>query len=190
VFGIAPYRARILRRWAAVLLTVGTDMSLTVPVLPHGWDRHAAVPVGLAVIWLGWSLGREQRTPAPLRPVRGLAFQSVQSESSLALVGRRPSLLAQSLESIQEEVEGELELELVVAMGRDDRRPVVGVVMATSAMCGYRPAISRRVAACASASRLGESSNRSQGSAPGGQVNAGRGWSSPEGARTVAGTDE
>ena len=61
VFGIAVYRARILQRGAAVLLAVGTVLSLTAAVLPHAVGRYAAVPVGMAMVWLGWSLWSEQR---------------------------------------------------------------------------------------------------------------------------------
>jgi hypothetical protein len=32
--------------------------------LPHAVGRYAAVPVGTAMVWLGWSLGAEQRTSA------------------------------------------------------------------------------------------------------------------------------
>ncbi|SDG05158.1 hypothetical protein SAMN05660662_0158 [Blastococcus aurantiacus] len=64
VFGIAVYRARILQRGAAALLAVGTVLSLAAAVLPHSVGRYAAVPVGLAMVWLGWSLWSEQRTPA------------------------------------------------------------------------------------------------------------------------------
>ena len=65
VFGIAVYRARILQRGAAVLLAAGTVLSLSAAVLPHAVGRYAAVPVGMAMVWLGWSLWSEQRTRAP-----------------------------------------------------------------------------------------------------------------------------
>jgi hypothetical protein len=65
VFGIAVYRAGILQRGAAVLLAAGTVLSLSAAVLPHAVGRYAAVPVGLAMVWLGWSLWSEQRTSAP-----------------------------------------------------------------------------------------------------------------------------
>jgi hypothetical protein len=65
VFGIAVYRAGILQRGAAVLLAAGTILSLSAAVLPHAVGRYAAVPVGLAMVWLGWSLWSEQRTRAP-----------------------------------------------------------------------------------------------------------------------------
>lgn len=61
VFGIAVYRAGILQRGAALLLALGTVASLAAAVLPHGAGRYAAVPVGVAMVWLGWSLWSEQR---------------------------------------------------------------------------------------------------------------------------------
>ena len=64
VFGIAVFRARTLQRWAGVLLAAGTVSTLAIPLLPHAVGRFLAVPVGLAVAWLGWSLWSEQRTPA------------------------------------------------------------------------------------------------------------------------------
>jgi hypothetical protein len=71
VFGIAVYRARILQRGAAVLLAAGTVLSLTAAVLPHAVGRYAAVPVGMAMVWLGWSLWSEQRASAtPSLPQR------------------------------------------------------------------------------------------------------------------------
>ena len=65
VFGIAVYRARILQRGAAVLLAVGTVLSVSAAVLPHAVGRYAAVPVGMAMVWLGWSLWSDQRPRAP-----------------------------------------------------------------------------------------------------------------------------
>ncbi|SFO50321.1 hypothetical protein SAMN05660359_03917 [Geodermatophilus obscurus] len=63
-FGIAVYRAGILHRGAAALLAAGTAASLAAAVLPHAVGRYAAVPVGMAMVWLGWSLWSEQRTSA------------------------------------------------------------------------------------------------------------------------------
>jgi hypothetical protein len=63
VFGIAVFRAGILQRGAAVLLAGGTVLSLAAAVLPHEVGRYAAVPVGLAMVWLGWSLWSERPTP-------------------------------------------------------------------------------------------------------------------------------
>jgi hypothetical protein len=69
VFGIAVFRAGILQRGAAALLAGGTVLSLTAAVLPHSVGRYAAVPVGIAMVWLGWSLWSEQRTTTPSQPV-------------------------------------------------------------------------------------------------------------------------
>ena len=60
LFGLVLYRARILARWAALLLAVGSVATLLVPVLPHALDRLIAFPVGLALAGLGYSLWRDQ----------------------------------------------------------------------------------------------------------------------------------
>jgi hypothetical protein len=65
VFGIAVYRAGILHRGAAALLAAGSVGAVAAAVLPHSVGRYAAVPVGMAMVWLGWSLWSEQRTSAP-----------------------------------------------------------------------------------------------------------------------------
>jgi hypothetical protein len=64
VFGIATYRARILARWAAVLLAVGNVSTLALSVLPDSFNRPMAVPTGIALIGLGVSLWRDQRREA------------------------------------------------------------------------------------------------------------------------------
>lgn len=58
IFGIALFRARILARWAAALLAVGTIATASLAVLPESFNRPMAVPVGLALIGLGVSLWR------------------------------------------------------------------------------------------------------------------------------------
>jgi hypothetical protein len=64
LFGIALFRARILARWAAALLAVGAVATLAIPLLPQVNFRLFAIPTGVALIGLGYSLWREQRTPA------------------------------------------------------------------------------------------------------------------------------
>ena len=64
VFGIALYRTGILHRGAAALLAVGSVSAVAAVVLPHAVGRYAAVPVGVAMVWLGWSLWSERRTSA------------------------------------------------------------------------------------------------------------------------------
>jgi hypothetical protein len=61
LFGIAMFRARVLARWAAALLAVGTVSTAALSVLPASFDRPFAVPAGLALIGLGVSLWRTQR---------------------------------------------------------------------------------------------------------------------------------
>lgn len=68
VFGIALLRARVLARWAAGLLVVGTLATLAIPVLPHTVDRMLAYPTGVALVGLGWSLWRSVGRGAPTEP--------------------------------------------------------------------------------------------------------------------------
>jgi hypothetical protein len=66
LFGIALFRARVLARWAAALLAVGGVAPLGILVLPQVNFRLFAIPTGVAMVGLGLSLWREQRTPAAL----------------------------------------------------------------------------------------------------------------------------
>ncbi|HEU4568396.1 MAG TPA: hypothetical protein VFR99_10210 [Marmoricola sp.] len=69
VFGIALFRARVLARWAAALLAVSTIATAALAVLPESFNRPMAVPEGLAMLGLGISLWRDQRTAAvPMAP--------------------------------------------------------------------------------------------------------------------------
>jgi hypothetical protein len=68
LFGIALFRADILARWAAALLAAGTLASFAFPLLPQIPFRLFAIPTSVALIGLGYSLWRDQRTPA-IRPV-------------------------------------------------------------------------------------------------------------------------
>ena len=57
LFGIATFRAGILPRWAGGLLALGAILPLLLSSLVHHpYDRLFAVPVGLALAWLGYSL--------------------------------------------------------------------------------------------------------------------------------------
>jgi hypothetical protein len=62
LFGIALFRARVLSRWAAALLAVGAIGIAALKFLPVSFDRPMAVPTGVALIGLGVSLWRTQRT--------------------------------------------------------------------------------------------------------------------------------
>lgn len=58
LFGIALYRARVLPGWAAALLAVGGLAAAGFALLPDPWFRLLAVPNGIAMIALGYSLWR------------------------------------------------------------------------------------------------------------------------------------
>ena len=68
IFGIALFRANVLARWAAILLSVGAVAILTTSMLPELTQRLFAIPVSVALIGLGFSLWREQR-PQNTRPM-------------------------------------------------------------------------------------------------------------------------
>ena len=61
LFGIATVRARILPRWPAALLAVAATLTPAAALLPHEIQRFAAVPVALALAWLGYALWSERR---------------------------------------------------------------------------------------------------------------------------------
>ncbi len=64
LFGIATFRAGILSRWAAVLLAIGTALAPVAGLLPLEHQPKVAVPVGLALAWLGYALFSERRENA------------------------------------------------------------------------------------------------------------------------------
>ena len=53
LFGSATFRARVLPRWAGVLLAAGTAMGPLAALLPLDLQPKIAVPAGLALAWLG-----------------------------------------------------------------------------------------------------------------------------------------
>jgi len=63
IFGIALFRANVLARWAAALLTLGTLATSATVIVPQ-YERLFALPTGVALIGLGYSLWRETR-PQP-----------------------------------------------------------------------------------------------------------------------------
>jgi hypothetical protein len=67
IFGIALFRANVLARWAAALLAVGTLATIATSIMPQ-YERLFAIPTGVALIGLGYSLWRSQRNAAA-RPV-------------------------------------------------------------------------------------------------------------------------
>jgi len=65
LFGIAIIRARVLSRGAGILLIAAAAVTpIAGALLPHSLERLAAIPMGLALIWLGTSLWMDQRKKA------------------------------------------------------------------------------------------------------------------------------
>jgi hypothetical protein len=60
-FGIATIRAYILPRGPAALLALTALVTPAAALLPHAIQRYAAVPMGLALITLGYALWSERR---------------------------------------------------------------------------------------------------------------------------------
>ena len=76
LFGVATLRAGVLPRWPAGLLAVAATLTPLAALLPHDIQRLAAIPVGLALAWLGYALWSERReqasepVPSPESPQR------------------------------------------------------------------------------------------------------------------------
>lgn len=62
LFGIATLRAGVLPRWAGGLLAFAAVSVLASGLLTHPLDRILAVPMGIAMVWLGYALFSERRT--------------------------------------------------------------------------------------------------------------------------------
>ena len=94
IFGIALFRARILARWASRSLAAGTVATVSLAVLPESFNRPMAVPVGVALIGLGLSLWRDQRTPGTRdrfsRPPASSTRASDGQSRTSGLPGRTP----------------------------------------------------------------------------------------------------
>lgn len=62
LLGFATFRKGTLSRWAGGLLALGAVAAPLLSVFPHGVERMAAVPVGVAFAWLGYSLLATERS--------------------------------------------------------------------------------------------------------------------------------
>ena len=62
IFGVALFRAGVLARSPAVLMSVGAVATIATFQLPELTQRLFAIPAGVALIGLGYSLWRDQRT--------------------------------------------------------------------------------------------------------------------------------
>ncbi len=56
LFGIATLRAGVLPRIPSVLLAAAALITPAAALLPHEFQRYAAIPMGIAFIWLGFAL--------------------------------------------------------------------------------------------------------------------------------------
>jgi hypothetical protein len=70
LFGVALYRARVLVRWASVLLAVSGLMTVALSVMPDALYRLLAWPNGIAMAALGVSLWRSTRPSGPTDDLR------------------------------------------------------------------------------------------------------------------------
>jgi hypothetical protein len=61
VFGVATFRAGVFPRWAGALLAVGTIAGPAAILFPPDLVGLVAVPVGIALAWLGYALWSERR---------------------------------------------------------------------------------------------------------------------------------
>jgi hypothetical protein len=68
LFGVALFRARVLVRWAAVLLALGGLVSVALTVMPDAFYRFLAFPNAVAMVALGYSLWRSVRTDPSAAP--------------------------------------------------------------------------------------------------------------------------
>jgi hypothetical protein len=64
LFGVATFRASVLPRMAGALLAVATILPVAGAAVPHPYDRAFAVPMGLALAWLGYALWTDRREHA------------------------------------------------------------------------------------------------------------------------------
>jgi hypothetical protein len=61
LFGIATFRARVLPRWAGLLLALNIVWVPLGAVVPPEAQPKIMIPVGLALVWLGFALFAERR---------------------------------------------------------------------------------------------------------------------------------
>jgi len=64
LFGIATFRARILPRWAGLLLALNIVWVPLGAIVPPAYQPKIMLPVGLALAWLGYALFSERREKA------------------------------------------------------------------------------------------------------------------------------
>lgn len=67
IFGVATFRARVFPRWAAGLMAATAALTPLAALLPHATQRFAAVPMGVALIGLGYALWTGRAEPDAIR---------------------------------------------------------------------------------------------------------------------------
>ena len=82
LFGIATFRAGILSRWAAGLLAVACALTPAAGLLPLELQPKVAIPVGIALAWLGYALWSERREQASEPVVAAEAPSSAKTQPS------------------------------------------------------------------------------------------------------------
>ena len=71
LFGIATFRARVLPRWAGLLLALNIVWAPLGAVVRPAYQPWIMVPIGLALAWLGYALFSERREQSlQLAPAR------------------------------------------------------------------------------------------------------------------------
>jgi hypothetical protein len=77
LFGVATFRAAVLPRWAGALLALSTLLAPVAALLPNASQPKMAIPMGIALAWLGYALWTEPRTqhraPAVREPATALS---------------------------------------------------------------------------------------------------------------------
>jgi len=62
LFAMAMFRARILPRWAAALFAISGPLAGTMfTLLPYQLVQLTSIPIGGAMVWLGYALFSERR---------------------------------------------------------------------------------------------------------------------------------
>jgi hypothetical protein len=79
LFGVALYRANVLTRWAAALLAVAGLATAALAMMPDALYRLLALPNGIAMIALGYSLWKVARADAASRSTAVAVDTAVQS---------------------------------------------------------------------------------------------------------------
>ena len=67
LFGVATFRGGILPRFAGALLALSTVLAPVAALLPNASQPKVAIPMGVALAWLGYALWSEHGAPAPTR---------------------------------------------------------------------------------------------------------------------------